>query len=334
MKKLVRSVVVPLALVAAVAACDKGKGGGGGASGPTGAAGAAAIAPAKGGLQKALAAMPADSELILGIDFNKLRSSALYKKYEPMLMARIGDDLKEFQATCGFNPIEKAGGLIMGGKGQQMSTASMFVRGFDQPSAVECLKKHEAAQKAAGKAAQLTVDGNYIEFVDDDPSDATRALWIDDQTAMLKRENDQNVGKDALIAAAAAKDGDGLTGSKAFTDLLGRTHTGAGIWFVVKGDAPMLAMARMIKFKAVYGSIDIGSGIAAEIRMWMPSADEAKTAAADLGKQLGQVKAVTSALSDVSVKADAEDVVIRIKLSQGQIDELQTLLKGLGGGMF
>lgn len=338
MKKLARSVVLPLALVAAVAACDKGKKDAGGATGPTGAAGAAAIAPAKGGLQRALAAMPKDSDLILGIDFTKVRSSALFKKYEGMLMKQIGDDLSKFQATCGFNPMEKLTGVLVGGKGQgqELDQATIFVRGFDKTAATDCLKKREASQKAAGKPAALTLDGDYLEY-DDGDGDADgpmRALWIDDQTALLVKQGDQAAGKDVLVAAAAAKDGDGLTGSKAFTDLLAKTHTGSALWFVIKGDSPMIPMGGMMKFKALYGSVDVGAGVNAEVRMWMNSADEAKSASGDFNKQLGQVKSSPfgGVLSDVSVKAEAEDVVTRVKLSQSQIDEITKLASQFGGG--
>jgi hypothetical protein len=336
MNKLVRSLVVPLALVAAVAACDKGKSGGGGPSGPTGAAGAAAIAPAKGGLQRALAAMPKDSDIILGIDFSKVRSSALFKKYESTIMSKIGEDLAKFQKTCGFNPIEKLTGLLVGGKGQgqDLDQGTIFIRGFDKTAAIDCMKKREAEQKAAGKPAQLTVDGDYVEYVDEDPSDAMRALWVDNETALLVKQGDDAAGKDVLVAAAAAKDGDGLTGSKAFTDLLAKTHTGSALWFVIKGDSPMIPMGGMLKFKALYGSVDAGAGINAEVRMWMNSADEARSAAADFNKQLGQVKASPfgGVLSDVSMKAEAEDVVTRVKLSQSQLQEIVKLAEQFGGG--
>jgi hypothetical protein len=337
MNKLVRSVVVPLALVAAVAACDKGKkDAGGGATGPTGAAGAAAIAPAKGGLQRALAAMPKDSDIILGIDFQKVRGSALFKKYESMIMSRIGEDLAKFQATCGFNPMEKLTGILVGGKGQgqELDQGTIFVRGFDKTAAIECLKKREAEQKAAGKPAQLTVDGDYVEYVDEDPNDAMRALYVDDQTALLVKQGDNAAGKDVLTAAAAAKDGEGLTGSKAFTDLLAKTHTGSALWFVMKGDSPMIPMGGMLKFKAVYGSIDVGSGINGEVRLWMNSADEAKSAAGQFNTELGKVKASPFGgfLSDVTIKADGEDVLTRVKLSQSQLEEIAKLASSMGGG--
>jgi hypothetical protein len=338
MIKLARSVVVPLALVAMVAGCDKSKPGGAGPTGATGAAGAAAIAPAQGGLNRALAAMPADSDLIVGIDFTKVRGSALFKKYESQIMSQIGEDLQKFQATCGFNPIEKLTGVLIGGKGQgqgQMENATFFVRGFDKTAAVECLKKREAEQKTAGKAATLTVDGDYVEYVEDAGDDPMRALWIDPSTALLIKQGESAAGKDVLVAAAAAKDGAGLTSSKAFTDLLAKTHTGEALWFVVKGDSPMMGMAgSMVKFKALYGSVGVGSGISSEIRMWMPSADEAKSAAGDFTKQLDQLKATPfgSVASDVSVKAEGEDVVTRIKLSQDQLQQIMKLAGQFGGG--
>ncbi len=335
MIKLARFVVVPLVLMAAVAACDKGKSSGGsGPSGPTGVAGASAIAPATGGLQRALAAMPKDSELILGIDFAKLRSSALFKKYEPMLMAQIGDDLKKFEATCGFNPMDKLTGMVLGGKGREMSDGTIFIRGFDKTSAVECLKKREASEKAAGKPAVLTVDGNYIEYSEDaDPSETMRVLYVDDQTALIVKQGDGSATKDVLMAAAAAKEGDGLTGSKAFTDLLAKTHTGSALWFVVKGDSPLVGPASMVKFKAMYGSVDVGAGIDGQFRMWMSSADEAKSTAGELGKQLSSVKASPMAgglLNDVSVKSDAEDVVLRLKFTQSQLEQIVKMAGSMG----
>ncbi|HVV83126.1 MAG TPA: hypothetical protein VHE35_08595 [Kofleriaceae bacterium] len=328
---------MPLALVAAVTACDKGKGSsGGGASGPTGAAGAAAIAPAKGGLQKALAAMPADSELIIGMDFSKLRSSALYKKYEPMLMSAIGDNLKKFQDTCGFSPIEKLNGMLIGGKGRELDAGTIFIRGFDKTAATDCLKKREAQLKAEGKPAQLTIDGDYLEFVEDQPDKPMRALFVDDQTALMVKQGDSLAGKDVLTAAAAAKDGDGLTGSKTFNDLLAKTHTASALWFVIRGDAPMLSAAAMVKFKALYGSVDVGAGVSAEIRMWMNGADDAKSTASEFAKQLEQVKSSPfgSMLSDVTIKAEGEDVVIRAKLSQQQIEDITKFAGKFGGGGF
>ena len=336
MLKLARSLIVPLALVAAVAACDKGKSGSSGPTGPTGIAGASAIAPAKGGLQRALAAMAKDSEIILGMDFAKLRASALFKKYAPMIMAKIGDDLKKFKDTCGFDPMEKLTGVVIGGKGEQMAQGTIFVRGFDRSPAMDCLKKQEAAEKAAGKTVTLTVDGDYVELSNAaEPDKVLRFLWIDDQTALIIKDGETTAGKDALVAAAAAKDGDGLTGSKAFTDLLAKTHTGAALWFVAKGDSPALKMAAMVKFKAIYGSVDIASGVTGEFRMWMSGADEAKSTAGELGKQLDQLKSSPfgGMASDISIKADGEDVVTRIKLSQDQLQQIMKLASQFGGGL-
>jgi hypothetical protein len=99
----------------------------------------------------------------------------------------------------------------------------------------------------------------------------------------------------------------------------------------------MVGMAgSMVKFRALYGSVGVGAGIAAEIRMWMPSADEAKSAAGDFNKQLGQLKSSPfgSFASDITVKTDGEDVVTRIKLSQDQLNQIVKLAGQFGGGGF
>ncbi len=325
MNKLARFVVVPLAFVAAVA-CDKGKSGGGaGGGGATGAAGASAIAPAKGGLDRALSAMPKDTEFVVGVDVAKLRKSALFKKYEGKLMEQIGGDLAKFKATCGFDPMEKLTGVLVGGSGANMANGTFFVRGFERAAAMDCLKKHEASEKAAGKAAALTVDGDYVEFTDGGGADnVMRMMWLDDQTALMIKQGEMTAGKDALAAAAGAKAGEGLTSSKAFTDLLAKTSTSAPLWFVMKGDSAM-AGDSPIPFKAVYGSVDVSSGIAAAVRLWMSSADEAKSAAADLNKQAEMAKA----FADISIKADGEDLALSVKMSQSQLEQIT---KMVGGG--
>jgi hypothetical protein len=137
MIKLARSLLLPsiaaLALSTALFACDKGKSGGGSGGGATGAAGATAIAPTKGGLRGALAAMPKETEMVFGIDFAQLRKSAIFKKYEPMLMEKMGKELEEFKTKCGFDPKEKLTGALVGlelpTSGGPPPTATVFVRG-------------------------------------------------------------------------------------------------------------------------------------------------------------------------------------------------------------
>ena len=90
------------------AACDKGSKSGGGGKGM---AGASAVAP-KGGLKRALSMMPANSEMVIAIDFKQIRSSDLWKKYEGLVMGQVGKGLEEFKTVCGWDPIAKASGAL------------------------------------------------------------------------------------------------------------------------------------------------------------------------------------------------------------------------------
>ena len=85
------ALVLATAVALAAAACDKGSKSGGGGKGM---AGASAVAP-KGGLSRALSMMPANSEMVIAIDFKQIRSSDLWKKYEGLVMGQVGKGLEE-----------------------------------------------------------------------------------------------------------------------------------------------------------------------------------------------------------------------------------------------
>jgi len=340
MNKLARTLVLPLALVAVVA-CDKGKsgGGGGGGNGATGAAGAAAIAPAQGGLKKALAAMPKDTDFILGLDFAQARKSALWKKYEPEIMKSAGKDLEEFKQLCGFDPLEKLSGMLIGGRGAQFEDATMFVRGFEKGPTIECMKKH-AAKEAAEKGeseAQVAVDGDYVEMTKPG-EDPIRFMFVDDKTMMIIKQGEGTADKATLAAAAAAKDGEGLTSSGAFTALLDKTQTGSTMWFVANGNSPMFAqMPPMMKFKAVFGHVNVGSGIDGEVRMRMGSADDAKgmVTMAKMGmEEAKKMPMGDTIIKGVNISSSGEDAVIKVKFDQQTLENIVKMAMSMRGGGF
>ena len=195
--RIVLPLVVAFVSATALLACDKDKKSGGGGGGATGAAGASAIAPAQGGLRRALAAMPKETELILGIDFQSMRKSAVWKKYEPMIMEKIGKDLEEFKTKCGFDPMEKLTGVLMGAQLEVggMSDGTFFVRGFEKGPSMECIKKAAAEKAAEGKVANI--DGDYIEFLENGEA-KMRALFIDDTTVLFIKQGEGFADKATL----------------------------------------------------------------------------------------------------------------------------------------
>ncbi len=328
MKKLARSLVLPVALAAALVGCDKGKkdGGGGGGGGPTGAAGAAAIAPSKGGLKGALAAMPKETEMVFGLDFAQLRKSEIFKKYEPKIMEKIGKELEEFKAKCGFDLKEKLTGVLAGMDlpvgGGEPRNMTLFVRGLDKGASLECLKKVAAEKSAEGKTA--TIDGDYIEMADNGEI-KMRALFVDDQTVLFIKQGDSFADKAALTAAANAKEGEGLTSSAAFVKLLDEVKTGSAMFLVLNGNAAVMQQNPLpFKIKAVFGWVNVGGDVSGESRIRMEDGEAASAMVGfyKMGVEEAKKSPAGKFIDAVKVSAKGSDVVASFKFSQAQIDEM------------
>jgi hypothetical protein len=53
-----------------------------------------------------LSLLPADSEMVMGLNFAQLQQSALWKQYSPLFMGKISSGLADFKTACGFDPME------------------------------------------------------------------------------------------------------------------------------------------------------------------------------------------------------------------------------------
>jgi hypothetical protein len=336
MIKLARSLVLPLAVVlvsgTALIGCDKGKKDGAtGGGGPTGAAGAAAIAPSKGGLKGALAAMPKETEMVIGLDFAQLRKSAVFKKYEPMIMEKIGKELEEFKSKCGFDPKEKLTGVLAGTDlpvgGGDPRNVTVFVRGFEKGPSLDCLKKVAAEQAAEGKTA--VIDGDYVELSENGEV-KLRAMFVDDSTVLFVKRGDGFADKATLVAAANAKEGEGLTSSAAFVKLLDEVKTGSSVFMVLNGNAAALSQNPLpFKIKAVFGWVNVGGEVAGETRVRMEDAEaaSAKVGFYKMGVQEAKKSPAGKFIDSVKVSAKGPDVVASFKFSQAQIDEMVEMAK-------
>jgi len=56
-------------------------------------------------LGDALGFLPADAQVVAVLDFKELRTSALWKRLEPVLRQRAGTQLTGFASLCQFDPI-------------------------------------------------------------------------------------------------------------------------------------------------------------------------------------------------------------------------------------
>lgn len=312
------------------AGCDKGSKSGDG----KGMAGASAVAP-KGGLSRGLAMMPASTEMVMALDFTQLRTSAIWKTYEPKIMENIGSKLEEFKAVCGWDPMAKATGILAGLRGRDAEDLTVLVRGFDKPSVTGCIQKAIEKGKAEGKERKAIIDGDYVELQKEDGTGALRFAFVDDQTILIKRAGGKEdmEGKDALMAAIGAKDKDGLMSSSTFSSLIDATDTSGTAWFVLNGNSSFIPSDIPMKFTAVFGSVKLGSGAEGALKVRL---DDPKTAEGlvTMGKmQMDQMKdsEYGEYIKAVKLEAKGKDVVVAFKLEQAQLEKLANMAQSMGG---
>jgi hypothetical protein len=311
MKTQVRRWVLVVAALSAVAAFGCSKDSGGGAGGSAGAKGA-------------LGMLPKDADVVMGVDFASLRSSALYKEYSPMLISAMGDKLAKFKDTCGFDPIEQIGTLTAGVKGDKADQdVTMVVTGFSKDKVVDCLKK--AAEKE-GKGNEVKIDGDYVEIAA--PKGTVGALFTD-AGILIHKTASGFATKDALVAQSKQAADASPAGSKTFMDVFGKVDTKSGFWFVANGNAPQM-QSSPVKMKVAWGSIKVSDGLSADIAATMNSEADAKQIVDMAKAQLDQVKGA-GMLQDASAEASGADIHIKASMTKEQLEMIASMAKSAMG---
>jgi hypothetical protein len=289
--------------------------------------GATAIAP-PGGLVRAFAAMPADYELILALDASKLRASGAYRRHEARLRAELGSQLAQVSKACGFDPLATVTGVLLGGRGgTELDHATIFVNGLEREATNDCLARRIATRRAERPAARWIVDGDFVEYAEDDPEDGLRMRWLGRRSALVIKDGDDAADARALAAAAAAREGAGLSGSPAFMALVAGVRTDAAAWFIIHG-SPERPPAALPSLRAIRGAFDADDGVRGEIRLTPAATTDARALAAELDRQLASLKTSPFGhlVAGVAVRADRDDVVLAIALSAEQLDGLLALV--------
>jgi hypothetical protein len=309
--------------------------GGGGGGGTTAGSGTTTPAPVPAvalpaGVDRLLAALPIDAEIVIGVDAGKLRNSAaLGPLFDEAMKMRTADSMGfDISAECGFDPGKDLGMMAIGFK---MISASepditIAVAGVDAAKIVPCLEKARA--KIEGKVKKLEIDGKYVHITGNkDGKDVHVAMAFGADNVAVMKLGSAAPDRAVVEKMAAAKAGDGLTGSGEFMGMIGAINTQATIWGLANGGSPMLSRLSL-KFQAAYGSIDITDGVSAEGRIRVKSPDEAQKVAKVLGGQLGSIKQM--GFADVAdLTPDGSEVKIVFQMKAQTLKNVTAMAKGM-----
>jgi len=256
--------------------------------------------------------LPVDSEVVVSLDANQLRASGLWKALEPVVSAKAGDGLARLRAQCSVDPLRSIKQVAIGFKGFEDAAGPsgvVVVRGLDRNVLMACMDRLIEANPritvASGVVAVKAVPGAHpgaFTF-----ANASTLVVVLGPTASPEQ------------LAAVIQGGSPMRGSPMFVELLGQIQVRSTAWFALNGNAKVFDKMSALGFRpaAITGSVVLANGFTGAVRMRLDSEDSARKLAALGQAQLGPAKALAD---EIALTADGADVVLRVVMSQGQLE--------------
>lgn len=254
---------VAVVSILATAACHSGS-----TTQTTGPSNKAAPPAVATGADDVLGFLPVDAELVVGVDANALRASALWKQFEPQIIAGLGSKLPKMRDNCGFDPMTSVERVALAGKltGDDRFEGVFVIRGVSGAKTLECIAKEtEGEAKVRNEHGVLIVErGGGEKMV---------ATIVASTTLVVQ------IGAAATPATldAVVRGGAPLRASKGFMTLFERREANASVWGMVNGNSSLLTQMAQAgaKPKSVDGTVVIQDRFVATGRVAFATAADA-----------------------------------------------------------
>jgi RNA polymerase sigma factor (sigma-70 family) len=267
-----------------------------------------------------LALLPADAELVLGVDVARVQRSALWQMIvAPALVRAPG--LHEFQDECGFDPIASLASVTIGLKGTHGDmSGAIVVHGFAKAKALACIEKEGA--KHADNRKTFRIDGDVLLVSRDNVAHAA-LTFLDDTTALLVIGPDAS--KDAITQVAARR---GTAPASSYSDMIREINTDDAVWLAVADGSPMLAEVNRklashtaIQLHGLYGSVDFADGLVINAGARTGSPELVAKLVGDVQRKLDEVGAekLTQRFDQLDINADGGDVIVSVAMNTSQL---------------
>lgn len=282
---------------------------------------AASHAPSRSVAEADLGVLPADSDVVIGMNVSQLRQSALWQRFvAPKLAAAPA--AHEVEAQCGFDPIASVGSISLGLKNvgdHDAMTGVVVVHGLEKAKAMPCFEHHAEAH-----GGNITRDGDVILLAKHRAAftftDATTALLVIGPDANRQGVERIAAGKSALATASV------------FTESLQYVNTDASLWFMAGESSPLvkhlntrLANHAPVQLGTTYASIQVTDSLAldAGLRLGNPATVAKLVASVEQYMATPDIRArVAQTFDQLDITADGSDVIVSLAMSGDQIMQL------------
>ncbi len=275
-----------------------------------------------------LALLPVKSELVMGINFQQLQTSSMWKQFVEPQLAKNMSELEKFKSKCGFNPLETIKSVALGFSGigpGSKPTGAMVIHGLDKAKTTDCMVD-KMKEDIAAKGGEVTKDGDVILSKDKDGT-VSAMTFVTPDTLLIA------VGGDKAKLAELAKGDAALKTSPMFVDMFAKIKNTDTVWGLMNGSSKVFEAAAQanIKFKAVYGSVNVTDSVVVALRVRMDSADQAASLVTMANGKVAQLKGFVDKLE---IGTDGTDAKVDIAVSPEKLKMIMGMMMGgMGGGM-
>jgi hypothetical protein len=259
--------------------------------------------------------IPANMEMVGGVNAASAHNSALYQALLPMAIAKAGDatgELDGIKADCGIDVINSIDSVVFGLDASQKGTMVIAFRGVTRQKLEACLVRRA---KDKGKTLKVeTANGLTTYSGMNDKMLFTR--WIGNDVVALSTQPDD---KDSTIAATAG----GVTSDRSLHGLAA-VNTGASLWLVTNKSSDVPADLGGGKMVGAYMSANLAAGaVNLDAHVAVDSPATATTVATKSTAQLVEMtkpNSFTSGYADllktVRVAAAASEVLVTAQVPE------------------
>jgi hypothetical protein len=299
-----------------VAGCKKEEGGAaGGKSGDSSTASSAS---------DDLSLLPADSEVVIGINLKQLQQAPLWKSMiEPKLMTGEAQRrLAEFKTKCNFDPVTAMGSIVVGVKNTQGDKPDgvAVIRGVEKARALDCLDKSKDEMTKNG--TEMTKDGDVLLFKGK-TGETVAVSFVSGDTAIAVFGANGNAAGVKAVASGAS----GLKNSASFLEMYKKIKTGESVWVMASGKTLEKVPGGAT---AAYGSLNVTDGLALDLRMRFATPDAATQA---VSMANAQAKQAAKYVDKAEFTGDGNELHASVVMSAQKLAELAPMLGMLMGGM-
>ncbi|HEY3802359.1 MAG TPA: hypothetical protein VGL61_07115 [Kofleriaceae bacterium] len=258
--------------------------------------------------------IPANMEMVGGINAAAAHGSALYQTLLPMALAKAGGATAQFdeiKAACGIDVIDSIDSMVFAVDAtEQNGTVVIAFKGVNRSKLEACAIKHAKSQQKTLTVSQAGALTKY-SGVGDGGSDVYMRWLGSDVVALATKPDD----KDASLAATSG----GVASDRGLHGLK-TVDKNASMWFVSNKQADMPGDLGG-KMMGAYGSANVASGtVGIDVHIGVDSPQSATAAASKAEGEIAPMRGGQGGLADLlrtlKVAAAGSEVLVAAQVQE------------------